>query len=220
MGQMISFSKHEEDGTADGYLATSVGARHGIVVIQEWWGLNDQIKGVADRFAAAGYHALAPDLYAGRVTQDPDEANHMMTGMDWDGAYRDVRGAVQRLKQDCDKVAVMGFCMGGAVTIVAGVRIPECDAAVCYYGIPGKEFADPKEMAVPFLGHFASEDDWCTPEAVAALKADLAGVSTPVEVHVYDGKQHAFFNEVSDAYDKDAAELSWDRTMTFLNAQM
>ena len=220
MGEMITFHKHEEDGNTAGYLASAPGSKTGIVVIQEWWGLNDQIKGVADRFAAAGYTALAPDLYEGRVTQDPDEANHMMTGLDWGGAYNDVRGAVQRLKQDCDKVAVLGFCMGGAITIIAGVKIPECDAAVCYYGIPGKEAADPAKMAVPFLGHFASEDDWCTPAAVDALKADLAGVSTPVEIYSYEGKQHAFFNEVSAAYDKDAAELSWQRTLAFLKAQL
>ena len=97
MGEMITFHKHEDSGETAGYLAAAPGAKAGIVVIQEWWGLNDQIKGVADRFAAAGYNALAPDLYAGRVTQDPDEANHMMSGLDWDGAYKDVRGAVQRL---------------------------------------------------------------------------------------------------------------------------
>jgi len=220
MGGMIQFSKHGEAGTTDGYLAAADGAKTGIVVIQEWWGLNDQIKGVADRFAAAGYTALAPDLYQGRVTQDPDEANHMMTGMDWDGAYNDVRGAVQRLKRDCETVAVLGFCMGGAITVIAGVKIPECDAAVCYYGIPDKAVADPKDMAVPFLGHFASEDDWCTPAAVDGLKADLATVSTPVEVHTYEGQQHAFFNEVSAAYDKSSAELSWDRTLTFLKANL
>lgn len=220
MGEMISFGKHGEAGKTDGYLANADGARAGIVVIQEWWGLNDQIKGVADRFASVGYTALAPDLYAGRVTQDPDEANHMMSGLDWDGAYKDVRGAVQHLKQTHEKVAVLGFCMGGAITVIAGVKIPECDAAVCYYGIPDKAAADPKDMAAPFLGHFASEDDWCTPAAVQGLQADLANVTTPVEIHTYEGKQHAFFNEVSPAYDKESADLSWDRTLDFLQASL
>lgn len=220
MGEMITFKKHNETGTTEGYVAKSEGSRVGIVVIQEWWGLNDQIKGVADRFSAAGYTALAPDLYEGRVTQDPDEADHMMGGLDWDGAYKDVRGAVQHLKQTCDKVAVLGFCMGGAITVIAGVKIPECDAAVCYYGIPDKAAADPKDIQVPFLGHFATEDDWCTPVAVAALKNDLSAVATTVEIHSYQGKQHAFFNEVSAAYDKVSAELSWDRTIKFLEANL
>ena len=191
-----------------------------MVVLQEWWGLNDQIKGVADRVAAAGYTALSPDLYAGRVTQDPDEANHMMTGLDWAGAANeDVRGALQFLKQDGGKAGVMGYCMGGALTVIAGVHVPECDVAVCYYGIPPVEVADPSAMTVPFQGHFATQDDWCTPEAVAALEESLKPSGVVQEVYSYEG-EHAFFNEVSPAYGADAAALSWDRTLAFLAAHL
>lgn len=216
MGEMISYPRPDGGATA-GYLAKAEHPKGSIVVLQEWWGLNDQIKGVADRIAAAGYTALAPDLYEGRVTQDADEANHMMTGLDWDGAAnQDVRGAVQFLKRDGGKAAVMGFCMGGAMTIIAGVHIPECDAAVCYYGIPPKEVADPSAMKVPFIGHFATQDDWCTPDAVAQLKADMAKLDTPVEIHSYEG-DHAFFNENRpEVYVKNAAETSWSRTLDFL----
>lgn len=207
-------------GQAEGYLAPSEGMRAGIVVIQEWWGLNPQICGVADRFAEAGYTALAPDLYEGRVTQEPDEANHMMTGLDWVGATTaDVAGAVAHLKTHVPKVAVMGFCMGGALTVIAGAKLEQCDAAVCYYGIPPVEQADPSDMNVPFQGHFATRDDWCTPDAVDALEAALAGTSVTHELHRYDA-EHGFFNETVAPYDADAAELSWKRTLQFLNAHL
>lgn len=219
MGEMVSIAcpaGHE----IQGYLAPAENAKGAIVVLQEWWGLNDQIKGVCDRFAAAGYTALAPDLYAGRVTQDPDEANHMMTGLDWSGAVQqEVRGALHLLKKTHAKTAVMGFCMGGALTIIAGVELPECDAAVCYYGIPPKEVADPGAMKVPYLGHFATEDEWCTPEAVEALRADMSSLSTAVEIHEYEG-DHAFFNETRPVYIRNAAELSWDRTISFLDREL
>src|SRR5881275_2264664 len=163
MGSMIDF-KRPDGSTCKGYLAEAGKGKPGIVVIQEWWGLNDQIKGVADRFAAAGYNALSPDLYKGRVTQRPDEANHMMSGLDFVGAsYQDIAGAVRHLAGTSRKVGVMGYCMGGALTIAAAVHIPETAATVCFYGIPPKDFADPARIRVPFQGHFADQDDWCTP---------------------------------------------------------
>ena len=115
MGTMIEFAR-PDGGRTKGYLATAGQGRPGVVVIQEWWGLNDQICGVADRFARAGYNALAPDLYKGRVTTEPDEANHLMTGLDFaDATHQDLRGAAQHLQAQSGKVAVMGYCMGGAL---------------------------------------------------------------------------------------------------------
>ena len=215
MSGMISLDC-PDGNSADGYLAEAPEASSGIIVLQEWWGLNDQIKGVADRFAAAGYTALAPDLYKGRVTQVPDEANHMMEGLDWVGATEvDVRGAINRLKENVDKVCVMGFCMGGALTIIACVKLPECDGGVCYYGIPPKEQADPADLTVPFQGHFANTDWWCTPELVSELETVLNGVEAPVELYRYDA-DHAFFNEQDDAHNAEASALSWGRTLDFL----
>ena len=122
---MIEFAR-PDGGKTKGYLATAGQGRPGIVVIQEWWGLNDQICGVADRFARAGYNALAPDLYKGRLTNVPDEANHLMSGLDFpDATHQDLRGAARHLESSSGKVAVMGFCMGGALTIAAAVHIPE-----------------------------------------------------------------------------------------------
>jgi len=220
MGERMQFKNGAGDVT-EGYLADAETPRAGIVVLQEWWGLNPQIEATADRFAAAGFTALAPDLYHGRVTQDADEANHMMTGLDWVGATRtDVASAIAHLRaMGLDKVGVMGFCMGGALTVIAGVELDACDAAVCYYGIPPQDQADPAAMRAPFQGHFATRDDWCTPAAAAALEAQIAKSSAPFEIHHYEG-DHAFFNEDADAYDAALAELSWERTMAFLDRHL
>lgn len=219
MGQAIIFAC--PDGSEGcGYLAEAEGARAGVVVLQEWWGLNDQIRGVAERLAAAGCTALAPDLYDGRVTGDPDEAGHMMEGLDWVGAAEvEVLGALRHLKARLLRTAVMGFCMGGALTVIAAARLAECDAAVCYYGIPPKDQADPADIRVPFQGHFANDDDWCTPAAVDDLEAALAGAGATHEIHRYDAA-HAFFNETVGAYDAEAAALSWSRTLAFLRANL
>ncbi len=219
MGETIGIAC-PDGSTCQGYLAEAAGARRGIVVLQEWWGLNDQIKGVAKRFAAAGITALAPDLYDGRVTQEPDEANHLMTGLDWVGACQvEVRGALAHLKATLPRTAVTGFCLGGALTAIAAAKLEDCDAAVCYYGLPPEEQTDPAEIRVPFQGHFADEDDWCTPADVDRFEARLAASGGPREIHRYRAK-HAFFNEAVDAYDAEAAELSWQRTLAFLDAHL
>ncbi|HEX3954405.1 MAG TPA: dienelactone hydrolase family protein [Stellaceae bacterium] len=219
MGTMIEFAR-PDGGKTKGYLATAGQGRPGVVVIQEWWGLNDQICGVADRFARAGYNALAPDLYKGRVTATPDEANHLMTGLDFpDATHQDLRGAALYLKGNSGKLAVMGFCMGGALTVAALVHVREFAAGVCFYGIPPKEFADPAKIATPFQGHFANLDDWCTPAAVDQLETAMAGAGAPHEIFRYDAK-HAFFNERSPAYDVTDASLAWDRMAAFLEKQL
>lgn len=219
MGTMIDFAR-PDGGRTRGYLATAGQGRPGIVVIQEWWGLNDQICGVADRFARAGYNALAPDLYKGRMTTAPDEANHLMTGLDFpDATHQDLRGAADRLKADSRKIGVMGFCMGGALTVAALVHIPEFAAGVCFYGIPPKEFADPANIKAPFQGHFANQDDWCTPALVKQLDAALKRAGTPHELYRYDAA-HAFCNERSAAYDVASANQAWERMSGFLEARL
>jgi carboxymethylenebutenolidase len=215
MGDAISFRCPDGSDCA-GYLAEATEATKGIVVLQEWWGLNDQIRGVAERFAAAGITALAPDLYGGRVTSEPDEAEHLMTGLDWPGACKvEVRGALQHLKATLAKVAVTGYCMGGALTIIAAAKLAECDAAVCFYGIPPEDQAHPADVQVPFQGHFANDDHWCTPDAVDRLEAALGAAAIAWEIHRYDAA-HAFFNEAVEAYDAAATEVSWSRTLDFL----
>jgi len=219
MGTMIEFAR-PDGGRTKGYLASAGNKRPGIVIIQEWWGLNDQICGVADRFARAGYNALAPDLYKGRLTTTPDEASHLMSGLDFpDATHQDLRGAAQHLKGSSGKVAVLGFCMGGALTIAALVHIPDIAAGVCFYGIPPREFADPAKIRAPLQGHFANQDDWCTPAAVDTLEDAMKAGGAPPEIYRYDAA-HAFFNERSAAYDLVSANQAWERTAAFLEKRL
>jgi carboxymethylenebutenolidase len=219
MGRMIEFVR-PDGGKTKGYLATAGQGRPGIVVIQEWWGLNDQICGVADRFTRAGYNALAPDLYKGRLTTKPDEANHLMTGLDFaDATHQDLRGAAQHLQAQSGRVAVMGYCMGGALTIAAAVHIPEFAAGVCFYGIPPKAFADPAKIGMPLQGHFANKDDWCTPAAVDDLERTLKTAGIRHAIYRYDAA-HAFANERSAAYDVGCANQAWEHMAAFLGAQI
>jgi carboxymethylenebutenolidase len=219
MGTMIEFAR-PDGGKSKGYLATAGQGRPGVVVIQEWWGLNDQICGVADRFARAGYNALAPDLYKGRLATEPDEANHLMTGLDFaDATHQDLRGAARHLQAQSGKVAVMGYCMGGALTIAAAVHVPEFAAGVCFYGIPPKAFADAAKIRMPLQGHFANKDDWCTPAAVDDLERTLRAAGVTHEIYRYDAA-HAFANERSAAYDVACANPAWERMAAFLGGQM
>ena len=161
MGKTVSFNR--PDGkSVSGYLAEPKAGGPGIVVIQEWWGMNDQIRGVADKLAAAGYRALVPDLYRGKSTVEAEEAHHLMTGLNFgDAASNDVRGAVQFLKGRAigsGKVGVTGYCMGGALTVLALTMAPETDAGVIWYGLPPLEYVDATKIgARPVMAHWASQ---------------------------------------------------------------
>jgi carboxymethylenebutenolidase len=217
MGTDIAF-KRSDGKDATGYLAKAGRAdAPGVVVIQEWWGLQAQIKGMCDRFALAGYDALAPDLYAGTVVpyHDRDAAGKEMASLNFlDATDNTVRGAAQFLKKNGAKVGLTGFCLGGAVTIIGACRIPELTAAVCFYGIPPESVANPADIKVPLQAHFANTDDWCTPQVVDAFEAALKAAGKNAEVFRYDA-QHAFVNEQRDVYDRAACELAWGRTLKF-----
>jgi carboxymethylenebutenolidase len=218
MGEMVQFQR--PDGkTCPGYLASpKAGAgAHGFVCIQEWWGLNEQIKKTADRLAEAGYRALVPDLYRGKIARASDEASHMMANLNLsDAAEQDIRGAVQYLKQSSKKVAVGGFCMGGVVTILAALRVPEMDAGACFYGLPDLPAAEIKKIKVPLVCHFANKDGWITPDKVNDFTATLSQSKSRFEIYRYDA-DHAFMNETRpQVYDPASAKLAWDRTLKFL----
>ena len=216
MGQMIDFTR-PDGGTTRGYLADAGASAPGVILIQEWWGLNDHIKDLADRLAAAGLTTLAPDLYRGRLTTDADEANHLMTGLDFgDATHQDLRGAVDFLAQRGQPVGVTGFCMGGALTVAAAVHLKGVSAAVCFYGIPPAEFADPAQIRIPFQGHFATKDGWCTPAAVAQLESAMKAAGQSPDLHHYEA-DHAFVNKTRpEVYNEACATLAWNRTVTFL----
>ena len=218
MSEMMEF-RRPDGKTCPGYLVTpKTGATApGFVVIQEWWGLNNQIKKTADRLAEAGYRALVPDLFRGKVAKSSDEANHLMSGLNFpDAASQDIRGAVQHLKKSSKKVVVGGFCMGGALTLLAALHVPEMDAGACFYGIPPVEAAEYKKISIPLICHFATHDNWCTPEKVKELEGALKQSKSKFEFYRYYA-QHAFMNEARpEVYDAKAAKTAWDRTLKFL----
>lgn len=219
MGETIQF--HRPDGkTCPGYLAvpeTGSGGP-GFVVIQEWWGVNDQIKKTADRLAGAGYRAVVPDLFRGKIAKASDEASHLMADLNFpDAASQDIRGAVEYLKQSSKKVGVGGFCMGGALTILAALHVPEMDAGVCFYGMPPIEAAEWKKINIPLICHFANQDDWCTPAKVNEVESALRQSNSRFELYRYNA-QHAFMNEARpEVYDDLSAKTAWERTLQFLN---
>lgn len=218
MGTRISFTR--PDGkTAEGYLAKAGAAnRPGVVVIQEWWGLQDQIKGICDRLALAGYDALAPDLYSGTVIpyHDSEAAGREMASLDFLEATDEiVRGAAQFLLKSSPKVAIAGFCMGGAVAVLGAIRVPEFSAAITFYGLPPESVAKPADVKIPLQGHFANSDDWVSPEAVNAFEKALKSSGNTAEIFRYDAG-HAFMNEQRSVHDRECAELGWKRTRNFL----
>ena len=227
MGQMISFKRPDGKELA-GYLAEpAAGAgAPGVVVIQEWWGLNAQIKGVADKLAAAGYRALVPDLYRGKATVEAAEAEHLMKGLNFgDAAGQDVRGAVQHLKKSSKKAGVTGFCMGGALTLLSTANIPEADSAVCWYGFPPLEYINPAAIKAPLMGHFAMHDGFFKIEQVDELEKKLKGAGVKYTFHRYDAG-HAFASDdpiihtVGLKKDQACADAAWKRTLAFLDQNL
>jgi carboxymethylenebutenolidase len=223
MGAEITF-KRPDGGDAKGYLTNSAsGDAPGVVVIQEWWGLAEQIKAITDRFALAGFDALAPDLFKGVVVpyHDAERAAKEMQSLNFiDATEQTVRGAAQYLKRNGAKVGIAGFCMGGAVAVIGASRIPELDAAVSFYGLPPAEAVKPADVRIPLQGHFASKDDFITPKAVDDFEKGLKAAGRDAEFFRYDA-HHAFVNEQRMAvHDRHAAELAWGRAIAFLKKRL
>ncbi|MCC8972605.1 MULTISPECIES: dienelactone hydrolase family protein [Bradyrhizobium] len=223
MGTSISF-KRPDGKDASGYLANAArGNAPGVVVIQEWWGLSDQIRGLCDRFAVAGFDALAPDLYKGKVVpyHDTDAAGKEMNSLDFmDATTQTVRGAAQYLAKNGAKVGLTGFCLGGAVTIIGSVHVPELTAGVVFYGIPPEQAAKPADVRIPLQAHFANKDDWCTPELVSNFEKAMKAAGKSLELFRYDA-EHAFVNEQRQSvHDREAAELAWGRATDFFKKHL
>jgi carboxymethylenebutenolidase len=224
MGTMIPFSR--PDGKPiQGYLAEPQNAAGApaIVVIQEWWGINEQIRGVANRLASAGYIALVPDLYRGKSTVEEKEAHHLMTGLNFaDAASQDIRGAVQFLKTRSAKVGVTGFCMGGALTLLALGTNPDVDAAVVWYGCPPLEYIDPTKIKAPLQAHWATQDEFFPIATIDQLQDKLREARVSFDFHRYLA-HHAFANETAvgptriaaTQYDPVWSQQAWDRALRF-----
>jgi len=216
--------------SVQGYLAepTRAAGAPAVVVIQEWWGLNDQIRGVAERFAQAGYVALVPDLYRGKSTVEAEEAHHLMTALDFgDAASQDIRGAVQFLKTRTARVGITGFCMGGALTLLAMSKVPEIDAGVVWYGYPPLDFVDAANIKAPMLAHWATQDEAFPIATVDQLEERLRAAGVAFEFHRYLAK-HGFANETAvgarrlpiTQYDSAWAQIAWDRTFSFFGRHL
>lgn len=225
MGAMIEFVR--PDGkTAPGYVAAAPSGPHapGVVLIEEWWGVDERIKATADRLASHGYNVLVPDLFRGRTAATGDEANHLMEGLDFaDAAGQDLPGAARYLREHGSKrVGVVGFCMGGALAMLSVMHGHEFDAASLWYGYPPADAGDPTAITVPIQGHWATEDGHFNLEGVELIERKLDAAGIAYEFHQYEAK-HGFFNTGEPGkgglghYHPEHAETAWSRTIDFLD---
>lgn len=227
MGQIVEFPSNGSN--ASGYFAESVtGSGPGILVIQEWWGLVPHIQDVVDRLASEGFTAIAPDLYHGEVTTEPDEAGKMMMALNIERASKDLRGAIRFLQShdsvSTEKIGVTGFCMGGGLALV--VACNEADsigACAPFYGLVPWEAAAPdySKLQAPVRGHFAELDPFFGPEASRALEKELQDLGKDAVITIHADCDHAFFNDTRpEVYSADASEQAWAETLDFMRSTL
>jgi carboxymethylenebutenolidase len=225
MGEIIEFPSN--GGTATGYLATPPGGESiPLVVIQEWWGLVPHITDVCERFAAEGFTALAPDLYHGESTTEPDEAGKLMMALNMSQAAKDLSGAIDEVsaRAGSHDVGVTGFCMGGGLALVAATQRPDkVKACVPWYGLIPWPDAQPDwdRLDASVLGHYAEKDDFFPPAAARALGDDLRARGKEADIVVHPGVDHAFFNDTRpEVYNAEAASSAWRQTVGFLRSTL
>ena len=227
MGEIVEFASN--GSTAKGYLATpQAGAGPGLVVIQEWWGLVPHIEDLCDRLAAEGFTALAPDLYHGETTTEPDEAGKLMMALNMGQAAKDMGGAVAYLLQSDrvrgHQVGVTGFCMGGGLALVLATQQGDkVGAVVPFYGLIPWPDAQPDWSALeaPVQGHYASNDEFFPPAAAEELAQQLRDLGKSVEIFVYEGADHAFVNDTRpEVHDAEATQTAWERMLDFFRSHL
>ncbi|KAI9226730.1 MAG: dienelactone hydrolase [Piptocephalis tieghemiana] len=217
---LISYHSNNDN---KGYYVKASGKDTGVgmIVLQEWWGLNRQMEGLTERIAAQGIHALCPDLYHGRVAATEDEATHLMEGLNWDKAIEEIKEAIQYLREHgAKKVVVTGFCLGGALANASAVLLSkEIDGAMPFYGVPPKSVVDMKEAGVPIQAHFGANDThtgFSDPDTQEQYKKDLEASGIKYTVFQYEGAGHAFMNEKRpEAHDPAASALAFERLLEF-----
>lgn len=227
MSDMVTFSNN--GSRSQGYLATPAsGQGPGVVVIQEWWGLVPHVHSLADRFADAGFVALAPDLYHGTSTTEPDEAMRLMMGLAMDSAAEQISGAAKYLFEhdatNGDAIGVVGFCMGGSLALWSATLAPNVVAAVGFYpALPWERMSPhwPSYSGKSALIHCSEEDGTSAAPGIQQAKQLIEEAGGSVDVYDYPGTQHAFFNdERPEVYDQAASAAAWDRTIDFLNRRL
>lgn len=224
-GEMISYRSGTE--TISGYLATPSGAglHPGLVVIQEWWGLNDWVKEQARNFAAQGYVALAPDLYRGKVAMDPTMAHELSRGLPDDRALRDLKASFDYLqsRKDVKKSAIgsVGWCMGGGLSLKLALNQPGLRACIVNYGALPTDTSAIAKITAPVLGNFGAEDQGIPPAAVNAFEKEMRAQKKWIDVKIYAGAGHAFENpNNAPGYRQEAAKDAWERMIKFLNENL
>jgi carboxymethylenebutenolidase len=221
-GKMVEFPANGTKTAA--YLATPAsGQGPGVIVIQEWWGLVQHIKNVADRFAAEGFTALAPDLYHGQTASEPDGAGKLFMALNIAQAEKDLRGAATYLagQSSTAKLGAVGFCMGGQLALFAATLNPSVGACVNFYGIHPNVKPDYARLSGPVLGLFAEKDGFVTPQVAKDVDAAIKKAGKSSEIHIYPGVDHGFFNDDrADVYNKDAAADAWRRTLALFRQQL
>jgi len=214
-GTMVDFPSN--GGTTTGYLATpATGPGHGVLVIQEWWGLVGHIKKVCDRFATEGFSALAPDMYHGQTASEPDGAGKLFMALNIGQAEKDLRGAATYLVRHSStaKLGAVGFCMGGQLALFAATLNPSVGAVVNFYGIHPNVKPDYGKLSGPVLGLFAEKDGFVTPQVAKDTDAAIKKAGKRSEINIYPNVDHGFFNdERPDVYNKAAADDAWRRTL-------
>lgn len=194
-----------------------------VIVVHEWWGLNDDMRRVATRLASEGFIALAIDLYGGRSASEPPEAFELMNALRTPEAMKVVSGGVRWLRaqpRSNGHVGITGFCLGGAMTLAAACQVPGLDAAVPFYGIPKPEYADYSRVRVPISAHFGKRDPTIPVERPEAVAAAVRAGGGDIELFLYDAG-HAFLREGDPkAYDAESATLAWQRMLTFLRNRL
>jgi carboxymethylenebutenolidase len=213
-------------GTTPGYLAEPHSGRGpATIVLQEWWGLEEHIRSVCDRFAAEGFFALAPDLYRGEETTKPSEAQQKLMALNIEQAEQDMCGAADFLASregmEGAGVGSVGFCLGGGLSAWALATCPKVVAAASYYYVLPHGKPDFSTLKGPVLGHFGTADEFVPVGAAKELEAEIRDAGGEATFHFYEGATHAFFNDLDrpervGVYDPEAAELSWQRTVSFL----
>ena len=224
MGNRVTFKANGH--TTEGYLAKPAsGTGPGVIVLQEWWGLVPHIEDIADRFAAEGFFALAPDLYHGEKATGPDQAGKLMMALNIERTEKDLAGAIDHLKQQAGVtgkgVGTVGFCMGGALSLFAASKNPDVAACVVFYGGHPNVKPDLAALKAPVLGLWAGKDGFVSPAVVAALDQQLTALGKRHEFHTYPGADHAFFNDTRpEVYDADASADAWRRTLEFFRREL
>jgi carboxymethylenebutenolidase len=221
----VNFKTNGE--TAQGYLARpdGDGPFPGVIVVQEWWGLDDHIKDVARRFAAEGFAAFAPDLYHGKITKEPDEAGKLMMALDMPKASKELAAAAEHLSQQPfiagRAIGATGFCMGGGLALTLACDSPHIKAAAPFYGMNPDPIDKVANLGGPVRVSYAEHDDWVGPPVRKALEAALKEHGKDYEIHVYPGTSHAFFNDTRpDAYSADAARDAWNKMLDLFRANL